>query len=92
MRTIGLRELGQHVHRYVRAVERGETILVTDRGRTVARLTPATGDDEGRAAPSSGPRIRPGTGGLLDLGPPLPPPAEAPALSRILAGLRGGRE
>lgn len=38
---IGLRELRQHASRYVDMVERGASIEVTRRGRTVARLIPA---------------------------------------------------
>jgi prevent-host-death family protein len=40
MRSIGIRELRQHASRYLREVERGETIEITDRGRRVARLVP----------------------------------------------------
>jgi prevent-host-death family protein len=40
MRSIGIRELRQHASRYLRDVERGETIEITDRGRRVARLVP----------------------------------------------------
>jgi prevent-host-death family protein len=41
MKSIGIRELRQHASRYLREVERGETIEITDRGRRVARLVPA---------------------------------------------------
>lgn len=41
---IGLRELRQHASHYVDMVERGASIEVTKRGRTVARLVPARGD------------------------------------------------
>jgi prevent-host-death family protein len=40
MRSIGVRELRQNASKYLRLVEAGETIEVTDRGRPVARLTP----------------------------------------------------
>jgi prevent-host-death family protein len=40
MRSIGIRELRQHASRYLRDVEHGETIEITDRGRPVARLVP----------------------------------------------------
>jgi prevent-host-death family protein len=40
MRSIGIRELRQHASRYLRDVERGETIEITDRGRPVARIVP----------------------------------------------------
>jgi prevent-host-death family protein len=40
MTSIGIRELRQHASRYLRDVERGQTIEITDRGRLVARLVP----------------------------------------------------
>jgi len=58
---IGIRELRQRASDYLRRVEAGETIEVTDRGRPVALLTPipkaspverlrASGDIQGGAA------------------------------------------
>ncbi|GAA0519119.1 hypothetical protein GCM10011581_08960 [Saccharopolyspora subtropica] len=44
MERIGVRELRQHASRYLRRVVAGESILVTDRGRTVAVLCPPTRD------------------------------------------------
>ena len=40
MSSIGIRELRQRASEYLRRVEAGETIEVTDRGRPVALLTP----------------------------------------------------
>lgn len=40
MTRIGIRELRQKASEYLRRVEGGETIEVTDRGRPVALLTP----------------------------------------------------
>lgn len=40
MTRIGIRELRQRASDYLRRVEAGETIEVTDRGRPVALLTP----------------------------------------------------
>lgn len=40
METIGVRELREHTGDYLRRVEKGETIEVTDRGRPVALLCP----------------------------------------------------
>ena len=37
---VGVRELRQHLSRYLRRVVRGETLEVTDRGRPVAILAP----------------------------------------------------
>jgi prevent-host-death family protein len=45
MKKVGIRELKNALSEYVRRAEAGETVLVTDRGRTVAVLAPATARD-----------------------------------------------
>jgi prevent-host-death family protein len=40
MEHIGVRELRQHLSRYLDRFVKGETLEVTDRGRPVARLVP----------------------------------------------------
>lgn len=40
MASVGIRELKNSLSRYIRRVERGERITVTDRGRVVAELAP----------------------------------------------------
>jgi antitoxin (DNA-binding transcriptional repressor) of toxin-antitoxin stability system len=40
MKTAGVRELKAHLSGYLRDVERGDVVLVTDRGRVVAELRP----------------------------------------------------
>jgi len=40
MRTVGSRELKNRLGRYLGLVGKGETIVVTDRGKPVARLSP----------------------------------------------------
>jgi prevent-host-death family protein len=40
MKSVGLRELKNNLSAYVRAARKGETVVVTDRGQTVARLVP----------------------------------------------------
>ncbi|MEK6619396.1 MAG: type II toxin-antitoxin system prevent-host-death family antitoxin [Chloroflexota bacterium] len=87
MRRIGVRELRQQASKYLRDVERGESIEVTDRGRAVARLVPVSPEDTYEELIRSG-RIRPGKGELLDLGPPLPPKPGVPLPSEILAEMR----
>lgn len=42
---VGVRELHDHLSRYVQEVQRGAEITVTMRGRRVARLVPVTHDD-----------------------------------------------
>ena len=59
---VGIRELRQNLSRYVRRVEAGKRLVVTERGRPVAVLSPwAEGDDpferlvrEGRATRGRG--------------------------------------
>ena len=41
MRSVGIRELRQNLSRYIDAVRDGESFVVTERGREVARLTPS---------------------------------------------------
>ena len=87
MRAIGIRELRQHASRYLREVQDGETIEVTDRGRPVARLVPVprSGGIKGLAA--SGRAVL-AIDDALDLGPPMQP-AEGKALpSEVLAEAR----
>ena len=40
MKTVGSRELKNRLGRYLGMVGKGETIIVTDRGKPVARLSP----------------------------------------------------
>ncbi len=40
MKTVGVRELKTHLSAHLRDVERGDVVLVTDRGRVVAELRP----------------------------------------------------
>jgi prevent-host-death family protein len=87
MRRIGIRELRQHASRYLRSVESGETIEVTDRGRPVARIVPLSRSGRIEDLVASG-RLAPATGDALDLGPPLEP-AEGESLpSEALAAAR----
>lgn len=64
---VGIRELRDHLSRYVEQVRGGEEIVVTDRGRPVARMVPAEAapllerlTDQGLIdLPPAGPRWRP---------------------------------
>lgn len=40
METVGIRELKNRLSAYVRKVEAGDVVIVTDRGRIVAELVP----------------------------------------------------
>lgn len=91
MEAIGVRELRRDASRWLARVRAGETFLVTDRGRPIARLSPLaepTGYDalcaDGRIAPGSG---QPSAEVLADLDADLPPDA-GPSVSAALASLR----
>jgi prevent-host-death family protein len=43
MTSVGVRELRDNLSEYLRRVERGEMLLITDRGRPVGELSPTTG-------------------------------------------------
>ncbi len=88
MRTIGIRELRQQASLYLREVERGGTIEVTDRGRPVARLVPVPKQESNYERMVADGRIRPATGDPLDLGPPLEPKPGVPLASEILEQMR----
>lgn len=86
---VGVRELRQNLSVYLRRIEVGETLEVTEHGRPVARLAPLPPQrmgvldrlvSEGRAIPGSG-------GNLADLGPP-PDIGPGPTLSNFLAAMR----
>ena len=86
---VGVRELRQNLSVYLRRIEAGETLEVTEHGRPVARLAPLPPRhwnaldrlvSEGRAIPGRG-------GNLADLGPP-PDIGPGPSLSDLLAAMR----
>ena len=39
MTSVGLRELKNHLSKYIHRAEKGEDVLVTDRGKPVARIS-----------------------------------------------------
>jgi prevent-host-death family protein len=72
--TIGVRELKSRLSEYLRRVKAGETIVITDRGRTVGRIVPAAAplDDRLQSLLAAG---------LAEWnGQPLPPARPAAAL------------
>jgi prevent-host-death family protein len=87
MRSIGIRQLRQQASRFLREVERGETIEVTDRGRPVALLVPVPTDDRIESLLASG-RLAPAAGDLFELGEPLEPARGAALPSVALAEAR----
>lgn len=41
MATVGIRELRDHLSEYLRRVQKGELVVITDRGKPVGELGPA---------------------------------------------------
>ncbi|MFP5325900.1 MAG: type II toxin-antitoxin system Phd/YefM family antitoxin [Acidimicrobiia bacterium] len=91
MVSIGVRELRRDASQWLARVRAGETIVVTDRGRPVARLAPL-GPTSGYEAFVAEGRIQPGSGRaptevLAQLDADLPPD-DGPSLSKALGALR----
>jgi prevent-host-death family protein len=86
---VGVAELRQNLSVYLRRVERGERLVVTDRNRPVAELgpPPSTGEALDRLI-AEGHVSRPSRRGLPD---PLELIGDPHALSRALDEVRGER-
>jgi prevent-host-death family protein len=86
---VGVAELRQNLSRYLRRVERGERLIVTDRNRPVAELgPPATGGSELDQLIAEGRISRPTRSGLPE---PLRLEGDPYALTRALDEIRGER-
>jgi prevent-host-death family protein len=87
--TVGVAELRQNLSRYLRRVERGERLVVTDRNRPVAELgpPPSAGGKLDRLI-AEGRVSRPLRRGLPE---PLQLDGDPRALSRALDAIRGDR-
>jgi len=85
---VGIRELRQNLSVYLRRVEAGETLRVTDRGQPVAVLAPLPERQTLRDRLIADGRLVPSRGHLREL--PAPLDAEAPlseALAEVLRDL-----
>jgi prevent-host-death family protein len=89
MEEVGIREMRQNLSRYAQRARGGESFVITDRGRAVARLVPAATHASAidRLVAERG--ARRGHGSLLDvldeLGAPIPGPATGEVLDEIRA-------
>jgi len=50
MRKVGSREFKNRLGRYLSAVQRGQSLLITDRGRPVARVSPPDREEVPKAS------------------------------------------
>lgn len=88
MKTIGIRELRQQASRHLRAVQAGETIQVTDRGKPVAMIVPVERELSALDRLEAAGRLTRSKGDLLRLGPPPKPKKGLPLPSQILERMR----
>lgn len=87
--AVGIAELRQNLSLYLRRVENGERLLVTDRNRPVAELGPPPSSGEALDRLIAGGRLaRPTRRGLPA---PLKMDGDPHALSRALDEIRGER-
>jgi prevent-host-death family protein len=91
MRSVGIRELRQNLSRYIAEVRDGESFVVTERGREVARLLPSGPADSPLARLIAERGASAPQGSLADLDAPGGRPAGPPASEVVLAELREER-
>jgi prevent-host-death family protein len=91
MERVSVRELRQHLSRYLRRVEKGEHLLVTERRRPVAVLGPLPEEvDVLELMYLTGEATRP-VGDLLDAPPPHRSTKPGPSAAEILQDMRADR-
>lgn len=78
MRRVAISELKAKLSEYLKAVRAGEEVIVTDRGKPVARIAPMSGPDETES------RLRM----LVRTGQVRPPDVEGGIDLEVIAGLR----
>ncbi len=98
MIVAGVRDLKNRLSHYLRLVEKGEVVLVTDRGTVIARLGPpddretrgATGEEAVLDRLEKTGRLRRGTGRIASAtAEALPGPSRPVDLESLLADVRG---
>ncbi len=77
MKTVGIKQLKAHLSHYVRKAQRGERVIITERGKEVAELVPLSAEREGVLLLSSQGTLKwsggkpAGLGGVAVRGKPL---------------------
>lgn len=85
MNSVGVRELRQNLSQYLAEVKEGESFVVTERGREVARLTPSGPADSSIARLVAERGATMPRGDLLDrIGGSSRPPAGPPFSAELL--------
>ena len=82
METAGIRELKQNASAVVAQAAAGQTVVITDRGRPVAQVTPLPESPYEQMLAAG--LIRPATRRLRD----LPPPVDGAAITPVLMAMR----
>jgi len=83
MRSVGIAELRSQLSRYLRDVQRGESVLVVDRETPIARLTPFEAGDDFAISPPVLAKI---PVGKLEM--PVCPPVHVDVVELLLADRR----
>jgi prevent-host-death family protein len=89
MDRVGVRELRQNLSVYLRRVKQGETLEVTERGQTVAKLTPAREPQSVYERMLAAGEITPAKRRIQDLPPPVKLPPGSLSISEALEETRG---
>lgn len=91
MEHVSVRDLRQHLSRYLRRVATGERLVVTERRRPVAMLGPLPHEEDVLDYLIAIGEATPATGDLLELARPQPAPPGAPSSEEIFEDLRADR-
>lgn len=91
MEHVSVRELRQHLSQYLRRVEKGERLVVTERRRPVAMLAPLPEEEDVLDYLIAIGEAEPARGDLLELAAPRPAPPGAPSSEEIFEDLRADR-
>lgn len=87
MNTIGIRELKQNASEVIKRVSAGEWLVVTDRGRPVAQISPINSSALGRLVDAG--QVRLATGEVSSLPAPLKSPRGVSLAQMIIDERRG---
>lgn len=85
---VGVRELRQNLSVYLRRVQAGERLTVTERNIPVAELIPLHADQDPLARMIAEGLITPATRSLRDMPPPIEVPGDPYAGTRALQEIR----
>lgn len=84
--SVGIRELQQHASKVVARISAGEEIVITERGRPVARMVPLRRTPVEDLTESG--RLRPAVRPMARMPPLVEVAPDEPSASEILADLR----